>query len=247
MKKCFLLLGLLFAFAITHAQDSSAKKKKDWSKVSMANRSKDHLMFQLGSLQWLQAPDSIATKGLARSFNAYFLFDFPFKTDPRFSVGIGVGFGTDHMFFDKGANRDLNIINSSAFRFAKNTGADTAIRYKSIKLQTAYLEAPVELRFMSKPDQPNKSWKIALGVKVGTMLSAVDKTRFDRDAGGNVQFTRKEKSKRHFNGTRLAPTLRIGYGNIGVFAQYQINDFIKEGQGPSQIRPLTIGLVITGL
>lgn len=246
MKKSFLLLGFMVAVVTAFAQDS-ATKKKDWTKVNLSNRPKDHLMFQLGALNWVNTPDSVTTKGLSRSFNVYFSFDFPFKTDPRWSVGLGVGFGTDHMFFDKNAGRDLNIINNTAFRFAKNTGADTNIRYKSIKLQTAYLEAPVELRFMSKPETPNKSFKVALGVKVGTLLSAVDKTRFDRDGAGNQQFNRKEKDKKHFNGLRLAPTARIGYGNIGVFAQYQLNDFIKEGQGPNLIRPFTVGIVVTGL
>jgi hypothetical protein len=247
MKKCFLLLGLIFAVATGYSQDSTVSKKKDWSKINIGNRPKDHLIFQVGSLNWVNTPDSITTKGLSRSFNIYFSFDFPFKTDLRWSVGIGAGFGTDHMFFDKSAGRDLNIINNTGFRFTKNTGADTAISYKSIKLQTAYLEAPVELRFMTKPETPNKSLKFALGVKVGTMLSAVDKTRFERDAAGNQQFSRKEKSKQHFNSLRIAPTARIGYGNIGIFAQYQLNDFIKEGQGPNLIRPFTVGLMLTGL
>jgi hypothetical protein len=247
MKKSFLLLGISILSIAAFAQQTDKPKKKDWSKINLSNRPKDHLMFQLGYLQWAQTPDSIATSGLSRSFNFYFSFDFPFKTDPRWSVGIGAGAGTDHMFFDKNAKRDLNIINNRAFRFAKNTGADTANVYKSIKLQTAYLEAPVELRFMLNPENPNKSWKFAIGVKVGTMLSAVDKTKFERDGFGNVQFTRKEKSRQHFNGLRFAPTARIGYGNIGLYAQYQLNDFIKENQGPNLIRPFTIGLVLTGL
>lgn len=248
MKKSFLVLGFLLATGVLFAQqEEPTKKKKDWSKINLTNRPKDHLMIQLGYLQWMQTPDSIATTGLSRSFNLYFSFDFPFKTDPRWSVGIGAGVGTDHMFFDTDAKRDLNIINNRAFRFSRNTGADTAIAYKRIKLQTAYLEAPVELRFMLNPENPNKSWKFALGVKVGTMISAVDKTRFDRDGAGNANFTRKERSRQHFNGLRIAPTARIGYGNIGLFAQYQLNDFIKEGQGPNLIRPFTIGLVFTGL
>jgi hypothetical protein len=45
----------------------------------------------------------------------------------------------------------------------------------------------------------------------------------------------------------LAPTVRFGYGNIGIFGQYQLNDFIKEGQGPNLIRPFTVGIMLTGL
>jgi hypothetical protein len=247
MKKgLFVFLGLVVVF-FASAQETNNKKKKDWSKVNLGSRPKDHLVFQVGALNWLQTPDSISTKGLSRSVNFYFMFDFPFKTDPRFSVGIGAGVGTDQMYFDKDARRDLNIINPTAFRFARNTGRDSAIKYRSIKLQTAYLEAPVELRYMVNPVNPNKSWKFALGMKIGTLISAVDKTRFETDADGNRQFNRKEKDRKHFNSLRLAATARIGYGNIGLFGQYQINDFIKEGQGPNQIRPFTVGLTLTGL
>lgn len=247
MKKIILFLLLATVSVTLFAQEAGKKKKRDWSKVDLTNRPKDHLVAQVGYLMWLQKPDSIATKGFTRSINGYFSFDFPVKVDPRFSVGLGVGIGTDHMVFDKEAGRGLNIINSTAFRFARHTGKDTAIRYKSIKLASVYAEVPVELRFMSNPENPNKSIKFALGVKVGTLLAAIDKTKFDVDANGNRTYTSKEKDKKHFNNFRLAPTARIGYGNFAIYAQYQLNDFIKEGQGPNQIRPFTVGLTLTGL
>lgn len=247
MKKGLLLL-LLTTFSLTiFAQETEKKKKKDWSKVDLSNRSKDHLLFQIGYLQWLNKPDSIATKGMARSANLYFLFDFPFKVDPRFSVGIGAGVGTDNMYFDKSAGRNLNIINPTGFQFAKHSGKDTLNKYKSMKLTTAYLEAPVELRYMSDPANPNKSLKFALGMKIGTIISATDKTRFTADGNGNGAYTLKEKSKVHFNNLRLAAIARIGFGNFALFGQYQLNDFIKEGKGPNKIRPLTVGLTLTGL
>jgi hypothetical protein len=116
-----------------------------------------------------------------------------------------------------------------------------------MKLATTYLEAPVELRFMVDPEHPNKSLKFALGVKVGTIISATDKTKFTSDGSGNSAYTMKEKSRVHFNNLRLAGTARIGFGNFAIFGQYQLNDFIKEGRGPNQIRPFTFGLTLTGL
>ena len=57
----------------------------------------------------------------------------------------------------------------------------------------------------------------------------------------------KIKDTRHFNSLRFVGTARVGYGNFGAFVQYQLNDFIREGQGPNQIRPLHIGITISGL
>ncbi|RXK59658.1 hypothetical protein ESA94_11360 [Lacibacter luteus] len=247
MKKLLLFMLIAVSVAAVNAQETEKKKKKDWSKVNLGNRPKDHLIFQVGYLNWLQKPDTIATAGFARSINAYFSFDFPFKTDPRFSVGLGAGVGADNMFFNRNAGRNLNIVNSNGFSFAKNTGKDTANKYKSIKLATVYLEAPVELRFMVDPANPNKSLKFALGMKVGTLISATDKTRFTQDAAGNTAYTLKEKDRKNFNNLRLAATARIGFGNFGIFGQYQLNDMIKEGQGPNMIRPMTVGITLTGL
>jgi hypothetical protein len=247
MKKVILFLFLAATSISLFAQETEKKKKKDWSKVNLAGRPKDHLLLQVGYLQWMKKPDSLATKGFARSVNVYFSFDFPFKVDPRFSVGLGAGVGTDHMIFDKSAGRNLNIINSTALTFKKDSGKDSVNKYKSMQLSTAYLEAPVELRFMADPEHPNKSLKFALGVKVGTLISATDKTKFTKDGNGNGIYTLKEKSRIDFNNLRLAATARVGYGNFAIFGQYQLNDFIKEGRGPNQIRPFTFGLTLTGL
>lgn len=249
MKQAAFLLVLLSltTAALAQKKKTEPKEKKDWSQVNLGNRPKDHLMFQVGTVMWMQQPDTFATKGLARTFNFAFSFDFPFKTDPRFSVGLGVGVGSDHMFFDRNAGRELSINNPNGVRFARNTGADSVIAYRSQKLHTAYLEAPVELRFMTKPETPNKSLKFALGLKVGTMVTAVDKARYTRDAEGNTTYNSKIKDRKHFNTLRLAATARVAMGNFGLFAQYQINDFIREGQGPNQIRPFSFGLTISGL
>jgi hypothetical protein len=248
MKKLvsFCILSVMFNLAIGQTlKDSSEKVVQPIS--SIESRAKDHLHFQLGSVMWLQRPDSISSKGLSRSFNAYLFFDIPFKTDPRFSIGVGVGAGSDHIFFDKNGKRDLDITSDNGISYRRLTGADTNTRYKSIKLHTAYLEAPVELRFMSKPFQHHKSLKFALGMKIGTLVAAVDKTRFERDGVGNRNYNTKVKDRKNFNNLRVAGYARVGYGNFGLFFQYQLNDFIKEGQGPNQIRPFQAGFTFSGL
>ena len=103
MKKLFtLFLVLLSAYSIfaqdttkpaitTPAPTSASNPKKDWSKINLSNRPNDHFMLQFGYNGWAQRPDTIHTKGFSRSFNIYFMYDFPFKSSPRWSVGLGVG------------------------------------------------------------------------------------------------------------------------------------------------------------
>jgi Outer membrane protein beta-barrel domain len=217
--------------------------KKDWSKVNLANRANDHFMIQFGYLGWAQRPDSIHTTGIGRFFNGYFMFDLPFKTDPRISVGIGAGLSADNIYFDK---QEVGIAANSATLGFPNK-ADT-IHFKKYKLVNAYLEAPIELRYVADPEHSSKSWKAAIGIKVGTMLQAHTKGKNLVSSSGTLvrSFIEKENSKRFFNTTKIAATARVGIGVFSLFGQYQLSTLVKEGLGPT-VRPFQIGITLSGL
>jgi hypothetical protein len=242
MRRIFLFVLVTFLGISAFAQTDSATRKNLLNHRTTP-RSGDHLMLQLGYLSWNGKPDSISTGGLPRTANIYFLFDFPFKTSPRFSAAIGVGVGTDHMFFDKTYVGIKDNTPNLAFRNQKDTS-----HFKKYKLATSYLEAPVELRFNSNPDDSKRSFKVAIGAKVGTLLTATVKGKDLEDKNGNTinAYKMKEKSKRFFNTTRLSGTARLGYGNFTLFGSYQITSLFKEGVA-AEIRPFSIGLTLSGL
>jgi hypothetical protein len=173
----------------------------------------------------------------------YFMFAFPFKTNPHLSVAIGPGIATDHIFFE---DTYVGIKDNTQTLAFKNVGDTT--HFKKYKLSTAYLEAPVELRYSSNPQDDKHSFKVAIGAKVGTLLSAWVKGKKLADKNDNdlASYTSKEKSKRFFNSTRLSVMGRIGYGKFSLFTSYTINPVFKEGVAPT-VRPLTIGLTLSGL
>jgi len=241
MKKLLLMLFLGCCVNAVLAQDTKpASGKKDWSKVNLGNRAADHFMIQFGYLGWAARPDTINTHGFSRTFNAALLFDFPFKTNPHLSAALGLGVGTDNMFFE---NTTINLINRQQIEF----NADTANKYKKYKLATGYIEAPVELRWSGNPENMNKGFKVALGIKVGALLDAHTKAKVDRDVNGFGGYILKEKDKSFFNGTRLSATFRIGYGHFSAFGTYQINNFFKDAVGPAGIHPYSVGLALSGL
>ncbi|MBC6491270.1 outer membrane beta-barrel protein [Flavihumibacter stibioxidans] len=225
------------------AKAAPAKKKKDWSKLNLTGRPNDHFMFQVGYETWAQVPDTIKLTGLGRHLNIYLMMDFPFKTDPRFSVALGVGVGSSNLFFDK---QEVKITNTSQNLEFRNV-ADTN-HFKKYKLVNVWAEIPVELRFALNPENTNASWKFAVGAKVGTMVNAHTKGKnWQNKTGGTLNnYTLKENSKRYFNNMRLAATARISYGAFGIHAAYQINSPIKDNAGP-QVHPMSIGLTVSGL
>jgi hypothetical protein len=219
-------------------EPKAPKIKPDYSKLDLSKRASDHFMLQFGMAGWGK-PDNITTKGFSRTFNGYFLFDFPFKSNPKLSVAVGPGVGTDNIFFDK-TTVDLNDRNGVKFL------RDTITRYKKHKLVTGYVEAPIELRYSTNPENMNKGWKFAVGAKIGTLIDAKMKSKIDLDATGTGGYFTKEKDRRYINSTRFALIGRVGLGNFSVFGSYTVTDFFKEGLGPS-VRPYSFGVVLSGL
>ncbi len=241
MKRIGFVLTALIIFTAASAQ---LKPKKDWSKIEI-DQSGDHFMLQLSYDHWSGAPDSISSrfKGISRGLNFYVMMNKPFKTDPRMSVAFGLGVGTSGILFNK---TSIGITSTGTQMPFANL--DSSNHFKKYKLATSFLEVPIELRYTADPSNEGKSWKAAIGVKIGTMLNAHTKGKtLVSSTGGTVNsYTEKEASKRFFNTTRLSATARVGIGHFSLFGAYAITTLLKDGAGPS-IRPYQIGITLSGL
>ena len=255
MKFFFIVILSVFSLHIANAQDATTNKskpeksKKDKvintafpQKIAVAHPS-DHFVIQFGSDSWMNKPDSAHTKG-GRHFNFYLMTDKPFKTNPKFSVAYGLGIGSSNIYFDK-SNVDIKNKTKPYFNY------DGSTHFSKNKVTEIFLELPVELRYTLNPENPNKSWKFAVGAKVGTLIKAYTKGKDLQDSKGvsiyGPTFIEKEYSKNFFNSTRLSLTGRIGYGNFSLSAGYTLTPAIKSGFTSTDINTLSVGLTISGL
>ncbi|MCW3118453.1 MAG: hypothetical protein JWM28_2535 [Chitinophagaceae bacterium] len=244
MKKVFLLTAsVLFVTALFAQNDTLKIDKKKKPVIDLSGRSNDHFLIQLGYAGWNGKPAGINTTGLPRSFNMYFMLDFPFKTTPKFSAAIGAGIGTDHIFFSKTYIGITDQTSALVFQDRSDT-----THFKKYKLATSWLEAPIELRYSAHPETPGKGFKAAIGIKVGTLLNAHTKGKTLQNSSGQTlnSYTEKLASKKFFNTTRIVPTIRIGYGHFSLYGAYEIGNLFKAGLGPD-VKPYSIGLTISGL
>lgn len=229
-----------FAIAALSQETEKPAKKKD--KVDLSNRPNDHIMLQFGVTNWDGIPDTINKSGLSKSFNAYFMFDFPFKSNPKLSMALGPGISSDHILFTKTyiGIRDM----APAIRFTNVSDTD---HYKKTKLATVFLEAPIEFRFSSNP-LTGKGIKAAIGVKVGTLINAHTRNvkLQDRNNKELNDFVMKESSKTFFNKNRLSVMGRVGYGHITLYSSYSLTPVFRDGAGPV-VRPFSIGITLSGL
>lgn len=242
MKKFVLTILCGLSFLALFAQDSITNKTPQ--KIDLSNRPGDHFMVQFTSDHWTGMPDSISShqSGFSRGLSIYVMTDKPFKGDPHFSIGIGLGIGSSNIVFKK-----MNVdVKSTAARLPF-TPVDSTDHFKRYKLSMSYLEVPLELRFSSNPVSGN-SWKIALGGKVGTLINLHTKGKelLDKNNRTINSYTAKENSKKYFNSTRIMATARIGYGIFSLFGAYQLNNILKDAAGPN-MKLFQVGFTLSGL
>lgn len=220
--------------------------KKIIDPQKLANRVADHFMIQFGADNWANTPDSVKLgNGLSRHFNFYIMLDKPFKTNPKYSVGYGVGLGTSNMFFDKTYVNIKSTSNRLPFTNVANSN-----HFEKFKVTTIYVEVPVEVRYTLNPEEPASSWRFALGAKVGSILKTYTKGKNLVNSAGTSQFgptfKEKESNNRFFQSQRLSITTRVSYGIFGLHGGFDITPVLKDGFGASMNR-YSIGLVLSGL
>lgn len=245
MKKIVFAVGFcLFSF-MGFSQETVPATTTKINQITINNHPADHFMLQLSSDHWAGMPDSISShqSGFSKGFNAYFMLNKPFKGSPKASIAIGLGISTSNIAFKK-MNADLKAP-SGLMPF---TPLDSSNHFKKYKLSTGYLEVPLEFRFTAKPDKPNKSFKGALGLKLGTLINAHTKGKTLQNKNNQTinNYIEKENSKRYINGTRFMGTVRLGYGIISLFGSYQLNNVLKDGAG-ADMKLYQIGLTLSGL
>ena len=121
--------------------DTTAKKKPTYASLNLANRANDHFMIEFSYDNWIGKTDSMNTTGFSRGFAFYFMYDFPFKTDPHFSVGAGLGIDASNIFFDK-TNVGVAIPGNQTLAFTDVSQSD---HFKKYKLVLTNLDLPLEL------------------------------------------------------------------------------------------------------
>jgi hypothetical protein len=248
MKK---LLGMTLLIILGHAAlaqsdtTKTGKKPVTYASLNLANRANDHFMIEFSYDNWIGKTDSMNTSGFSRGFAFYFMYDFPFKSDPHFSVGAGIGIDASNIFF---SNTEVLVAEPGNATLAFRNTTNATVHFKKYKLVVTNLDVPLELRYAFNPQNTNKSWKIALGIKAGLLLSTYTKGKDALNQSNQVvnNYIEKKSSTRYFNTGRLVATARVNYGWIGVFGTYQITSLIKSGAGPS-VNPYSIGLVLSGL
>lgn len=225
-------------------QQKALDKKKKFANVDLSHRAADHFMFQFGGMGWNGATGDYQLDGFSREFNFSFMLDKPFKNNPHYSLGFGIGYSSSNFFFN-GKYADIKSTEDQLPITSTITGSTNS--FDKFKIVTNYVEIPLELRYSNNIENPAKGFRIALGLKGGLMLNAHSKGKNELNSNGSSVYGKgyieKQYSKRYFRSSRISGTARIGYGLFSVYGTYQLTPLLNTEAGPS-LHPFSIGLAL---
>lgn len=174
----------------------------------------------------------------SRTFNIYYLYDIRIGQS-KFSVHPGVGFGFER----------YKLSND----YTLETGDEGSVlvpasdQYNDVKKSMVvanYVDVPIEVRFNTNPNDPGRSFHVALGGRFGYLYDSFTKIKYREDGE-----TKKIKDKQNFslNDFRYGAFFKVGAGNFALFTYYNFSPVFKDDRGPEQteMNNLTIGISLS--
>lgn len=182
----------------------------------------------------------------SRTVNVYYQYDFRILKS-GFSFVPGIGLSLERYKFKNNYTLDYTTSTSGELTMVSPDDATVPDIRKS-QLITNYVDVPVEIRYTLNPDDPSRSFKVAVGGRIGYLFDSFTKVKYKENSE-----VKKYKDKQDFNLTqfRYGLTGRIGFGNFSLFGYYNLTPLFEEGKGlkennlSNDFNTLTIGISLS--
>lgn len=179
----------------------------------------------------------------SRTVNFYYQYPIRFGRS-KYSFNPGIGLSLERWKFKN--EYTLTEVNTNGDLTYSLVPANTT--YPNVKksmLVTNYVEAPLEFRFDTNPEDIARSFSVALGARVGYLYDSFTKIKYKEDGQ-----TKKIKDKQDWGLTpyRYGAYSRIGIGAFNFFCFFNMTTLFEKDKGPSKtgMNSLTFGISING-
>ncbi len=199
------------------------------------------LRIQMGFNFLVDSPDSMDTGFWgSKAFNVQYIYSIRLGKS-AFSLHPGFGISTDKFSFDNNVTLVRNLNDKVSLEPLERVDFGDV---KKTKLAATYLEIPLELRFHANKKNFKKSFKVAVGGKLGILISSHTKIKYEKlDEGIKL----KTKDNFELNRFRYGLEGSIGFAGISVYYYYGLNSLFEKGQGPESTEAFQtqVGLAIS--
>lgn len=153
-------------------------------------------------------------------------------------TGLGVGWSS-YTFRDSVRLQTSSLVDGQTVE-GISAVYDSSVSYTKNKLRITQLKIPVLLEFNTSKDA-DRSFHLAGGVVGNWNFSNVYKREYEIEGDENRDRTKGDFHVRNLSADAM---VRIGYGNLTLFAQYGLLSMFEDNKGP-EVYPLTMGIAIS--
>ncbi len=229
----FIFQNLIFSQELVSRDSTSSNEMTTPDTTKMPN---DQVIVNVLSNTWLNTPPDMKMMPVSVGAEAYYMSPVIGKNS-SLSIALGVGIGVNNFH-----NNCIPYDSLDVTYFKQIPGE---FEYIKNKITTAYVDIPLEIRFRTKPDLKKRNFKVAIGGKIGYMISNYIKYKGeDFRAGSNKMVKFKEYNLDNLLQYRYGTFLRLGYGKINLIVNYTLSSLFEKDKGPDVI-PVSFGFSFT--
>lgn len=175
-------------------------------------------------------------RDLAYSRASNFGFDvaqFGLRFNDKFKVYLSTGFEWNYLRFKENILLDEN---TSSFSYEIIDRND--IHYTKNVFTSTYLRVPLTFEIRSNPNSNGKRVKFAFGPMTGILLKGTQRLKSKENG--------KQKFKDNYNlqSFQYGAFARLGFGSMGVFGKYYVNDFFEKSPNQKGLHNLAFGATL---
>jgi hypothetical protein len=179
----------------------------------------------------------------SRTINFYYQYPIRlFKSN--FSFNPGIGLSLERWKFTNEYTLSPKPISDGSYPLVPATDIYPGTINRS-QLINNYIEAPIELRFDTNPEDIARSFNVSIGGRFGYLYDSFTKVDY-RENGEDK--SAKDKQLHGMARFRYGMYGRIGLGGFSIFTYYNISPMFDPGKGPVQttMNSVTIGVSVNG-
>lgn len=233
MKRLLLLLALypLLAPAQTTSSSSSTAPEKKLNVPKLMQR-EDAVILRVGLDNWTNLPKGVETNLPGSRGFGFLLMGEKMNASNRVGTAFGFGMSSHRVDHNASAVTDTDGVGTLL------SPLPDSMDYCQNRYVLNSVDAAFELRFRGNPNKHHKHFKFSVGFRAGYVVQSHLKYKDD-----DVKY--KLYSIEDIQRWRYGVTTRIGLGNFALDGYYSLAPLYKEGKGPADMMPYSIGIAWT--
>lgn len=213
MIKVGLLYILLLLPVGIWAQTEETEKKEETKKVVIDSLYReDQFYVSIAYNLLMNSPAGFSQNSFSLGLSAGFLRDIPLNKKRTFAIAPGVGY----TFNSFRQNMKIMELDNGTMNYSINSD------FERNKLETHYLDIPIEVRWRTSTPESHKFWRIYSGFKFSYLMYS--KSVY---TGANEKI--KVFNNADLNKIQYGPYVGIGYNTFNAYAYYGLNPLFKSG------------------